>query len=684
MTERAIAMLEDQQSKVPPRSPRWMVAEQLKDICRHEPQSAELIAQDLENPAMSIAEAEKKIKVFADGHKTGNFACVTPAVADRILWEFYGLPRPDDEQDAPSAGAQVLDLARWGLVYDAVWIPDRDLETMLDEWTPPRKRKMVEVRCSCCGESRIMPWAKTDEQHGGYGFLQEDEETCETALIGSGDESVCPVCGTLVLVKKAAEVGCGYFVADETQAMSAAVVGMDKYLALTGWTIQRRVSRNASAWLEVIPAEAYIFDREDCRKLMGWRKSYSGSVGYFITYLRDWSEPGKWHESWGQTAAIYGLTPELIAKSCLPNCKLDVYMESVQNEKPKFPVMYLRLYQGRPHVENLLLGGLPVVLDDLLAEIHRAPSWENNYKGELPLALAPMTEIHWLKARPAQMLGLTKEELRLGREQCWGAFPWRLFVRTKAQGERLTGENIQHVWMLGDPNLLELPGQGPVAKSLRYLLKQAIDDPCMYIDNGEDEQEEPVPGAYADVTTLLDYWRACRALGRNLDDPQVRFPRDLIDAHDRVLEQRRQRKRENEAQVKSLAGRFRIRRRQLAKYIFQADGLEIVPAGSQRELQVEADALHHCVWTYAQNYAEGGTAIFFICRTVEPWTPYYTLELDEKKLTVRQNRGLRNCGKTPEVQVFEDLWIAWVQSGARRDKRGRPVLPERKKEVRSA
>ena len=79
----------------------------------------------------------------------------------------------------------------------------------------------------------------------------------------------------------------------------------------------------------------------------------------------------------------------------------------------------------------------------------------------------------------------------------------------------------------------------------------------------------------------------------------------------------------------------------------------------------------------------GGTAIFFIRRTVEPGKPYYTLELDEKTLTVRQNRGLRNCAKTAAVQAFEDLWISWVRAGARRDERGRPALPE-KKEARSA
>lgn len=81
----------------------WMVGEQLKDICRMEPRSAELIAQDLENKDMSITAAEKKIKAFADKNKTGNFSCVTPAEADRILREFYGLPEPAEGPTDPIA-----------------------------------------------------------------------------------------------------------------------------------------------------------------------------------------------------------------------------------------------------------------------------------------------------------------------------------------------------------------------------------------------------------------------------------------------------------------------------------------------------------------------------------------------------------------------------------------------------
>ncbi|MEY8317416.1 hypothetical protein AALB19_08890 [Oscillospiraceae bacterium 50-58] len=111
--EQAIALLEAQQAKVKPRSPQWIVGEQLKDICRMEPKSAELIAQDLENEAMSITAAEKKIKAFADGHKTGNFSCVTPAEAENILREFYGLTRPDEVKPAasPAPAKKLVDLS---------------------------------------------------------------------------------------------------------------------------------------------------------------------------------------------------------------------------------------------------------------------------------------------------------------------------------------------------------------------------------------------------------------------------------------------------------------------------------------------------------------------------------------------------------------------------------------------
>ena len=40
----------------------WMVGEQLKDICRQDPRCADIVADDLENPDMSLTAAAKKSK----------------------------------------------------------------------------------------------------------------------------------------------------------------------------------------------------------------------------------------------------------------------------------------------------------------------------------------------------------------------------------------------------------------------------------------------------------------------------------------------------------------------------------------------------------------------------------------------------------------------------------------------
>ena len=94
----------------------WMVGEQLKDVCRGDPYCAELVAQDLEHSGMSIVEAEKKIKAYADKQKrTGNCVCVPPNVAEGIIREFYGLPdagqAPQKPVQEPPAQTDFLDLS---------------------------------------------------------------------------------------------------------------------------------------------------------------------------------------------------------------------------------------------------------------------------------------------------------------------------------------------------------------------------------------------------------------------------------------------------------------------------------------------------------------------------------------------------------------------------------------------
>lgn len=89
------------------RTPVWMVGEQLADIIRHDARAQEIVSRDLDQVGMSLADCEKKIKAFADKHKTGNFACVIPSEAERIIREFYGIT--EAQADASETGV-VLNL----------------------------------------------------------------------------------------------------------------------------------------------------------------------------------------------------------------------------------------------------------------------------------------------------------------------------------------------------------------------------------------------------------------------------------------------------------------------------------------------------------------------------------------------------------------------------------------------
>lgn len=82
----------------------WCVGEQLKDILRAQPEAADLVAQDLDQKGMGIADCEKKIAAFAKSNSQGSVGFCGPADADRIIREFYGLPARR-EAAVPAAAA---------------------------------------------------------------------------------------------------------------------------------------------------------------------------------------------------------------------------------------------------------------------------------------------------------------------------------------------------------------------------------------------------------------------------------------------------------------------------------------------------------------------------------------------------------------------------------------------------
>lgn len=83
--------------------PEWVVGEQLLDIASESELNRELIERDLEVEGMSLSDAAKKIKEYADKNrgKASSFA-VSGKVADGILREFYGIGERNAADAAPT------------------------------------------------------------------------------------------------------------------------------------------------------------------------------------------------------------------------------------------------------------------------------------------------------------------------------------------------------------------------------------------------------------------------------------------------------------------------------------------------------------------------------------------------------------------------------------------------------
>ena len=86
----------------------WMIGEQLSDIIRHDPAAQEIVSRDLDAPGMSLADCAKKIRAYADKQpRVKGCVCVTPAAAERIIREFYGITETESK---PEASGVVLNL----------------------------------------------------------------------------------------------------------------------------------------------------------------------------------------------------------------------------------------------------------------------------------------------------------------------------------------------------------------------------------------------------------------------------------------------------------------------------------------------------------------------------------------------------------------------------------------------
>ena len=212
----------------------------------------------------------------------------------------------------------------------------------------------------------------------------------------------------------------------------------------------------------------------------------------------------------------------------------------------------------------------------------------------------------------------------------------------------LTANNIADIQRLDlscdDFRKLEkLVFQKPVSQVLKYLSKQT---------------RQSAYSASHVLQQWSDYLTMARALGFDLNDEIMFFPRDVRKAHAEATAAAESRKN------KVLQKRMAITAAELEPMCWTHGGYCIRPAHSIDELIHEGETLHHCVGKmgYDKKMAAKESAIFFIRKTKTPDIPLATLELGLEKITVRQCYAENDRYPGDAVKKFYNKWFDEVVS----------------------
>ena len=503
-----------------------------------------------------------------------------------------------------------LQQGKFDLAY-LIYKADREYNPLEDQWHPA-----VRVVCSECGGEFLTNKMAAQSKFGWWNPLTE-------TIVSDGDEVVCPYCEARAKAVHVGSIGSHYGELVDDAYVSVlsrlAVPGRQGRLALTDWLIRRCVNKLGRTRYEVWPYTAWVVEEQKVIRLMGYTKCMTS-----ISLRGRWAQRKTFCDVYGKTDLLMPWDAGLLEGTTAGNCKLDLYFEAGGER----PVSYLALWRRRPAVENLLTQGCGALVEEWIA----AERMQLSDRHGVP----KLAQVNWKEKRPAAMLGLNRDELRWLRTMKWTSDDLRRYKSVRDSG--IT------VRLPGDMKILRRRIAFKIDEMLAERYRADFWRILRYLDKHRQTW-----------IYLRDYWNMAQYLGWDMADSLVRWPRDLRAAHDRAAKEQENRKDE------LLAARFATRAEKLEMLSFAADGLLIRPCCTQAELIAEGRTLHHCVASYAEDHAKGNTAILFIRRADAPDDPFFTLELDENNLTVRQNRGLRNCARTAEVQAFETAWLEWAR-----------------------
>ena len=243
--------------------------------------------------------------------------------------------------------------------------------------------------------------------------------------------------------------------------------------------------------------------------------------------------------------------------------------------------------------------------------------------------------VNWKEKRPAQMIGLDKQQLKTWQQMGFGLACLEVWKEHKLANDISFADCCTLMAAVGPTSTDDILMAGaPPIRTANYLKRQ--NQAWQY---------------------LADYWRMARLAGYDLDQDAVRWPKVLQQAHDRAAAAVKYQK--INSTTKEAFAKMTARCQGLT---WEHEGICIRPAANPLELLEEGNTLRHCVGGYAGTHAMG-KIILFVRHTRRPDRSWYTLNINVLTKEEIQLHGYRNelvDGKRLKiprrVREFVDLW----------------------------
>lgn len=517
------------------------------------------------------------------------------------------------------------------------WMSRDDANAWLDcegcrkDLRPSAATKSALLWCSCCGDrflaeyvsEKDIPCGQVWRTTASGGVRIADMEAMEIIEYREYNNIHCPLCGAEAKLLKTSNLQYGR----NRQEFIVVPTVAENCLILTQWCVERWIY-DGHTGTRTTAINAYIADGGKIVKMANYQRN---AMSNSWRALGEWKRRTRLADDIGAPLMYTDNLPDL-AGTCAENSKLWEYMQQTEFGETGYPVAYLRLYFKHPAVENLITAGLGKLVG---AGIRNDRQSRCGY-GSPSMTAAPRLDwVNWKEKRPAQMLGLDKQQLKVWQQMGLGLACLMVWKKHKPANDISFADCCTLMAAVGPTSADGILEAGaPPIRTANYLKRQ--NQAWQY---------------------LADYWRMAVVAGYDLNQEAVRWPKSLPQAHDRAAAAVKYQRIDGKT-IKAFEN-MTARCQGLA---WEHDGICIRPAATPMELIEEGNTLRHCVGGYSESHASG-KIILFVRHTRRPERSWYTLNINVLTKKEIQLHGYKNemvNGKRlkipRQVRAFVDMW----------------------------